>query len=130
MIFPKSLLLIYMSTYKMLRKEPQQFPSLSKKKYREEKAGGIGYLSLGSGKQVKGEELRYMLEHHLNAWPLRGTWAAQSVKHLAFSSGHDPRVLGWGLTSGSLLSRESASLSPSASPPACVCALSLSLSER
>ena len=37
----------------------------------------------------------------------------------AFGSGHDSRVLGWSSTSGSLLSKESASPSPSAAPPAC-----------
>ena len=38
----------------------------------------------------------------------------------AFSSGHDPRVLGLSDTLGSLLSGEPASPSPSAPPPACV----------
>ena len=42
----------------------------------------------------------------------------------AFGSGHDPRVLGSSPTSGSLLSRESASLSPCAPPPACALSLS------
>jgi len=37
----------------------------------------------------------------------------------AFGSGHDPRVLGWSPTSGSLLSRVPASPSPSAAHPAC-----------
>ena len=35
-----------------------------------------------------------------------GTWVAQWVKASAFSSGYDPRVLGWSPTSGSLLSGE------------------------
>ena len=42
----------------------------------------------------------------------------------AFGSGHDPRVLGWSPTSGSLLSRQSAS--PSA-PPLLLLSLSLTL---
>ena len=41
---------------------------------------------------------------------VRGTWVAQGVKASAFDSGHDPRVLGSSPTSGSLLSREPASL--------------------
>ena len=45
----------------------------------------------------------------------------------AFGSGHDPRILGWGV-SGSLLSGKSASSSPSALPPAILLTLSLSLS--
>ena len=44
----------------------------------------------------------------------RGTWVAQWVKASAFGSGHDPRVLGSSPTSGSLLSREPASLPRSA----------------
>ena len=43
----------------------------------------------------------------------------------AFSSGHDPRVLGWSPKSGSLLSRESASPSPSACRSPCLCSLSV-----
>lgn len=50
---------------------------------------------------------------------------AQSVKVAAFSSGHDLRVLGPSLVSGSLLSRNSAS--SSAPPPPRVFSLLLSL---
>ena len=51
----------------------------------------------------------------------RGAWEAQAVKRLpSFGSGHNPEVLGWSPTSGSLLCWEPASPSPSA------CALSLS----
>ena len=55
-------------------------------------------------------------------YKLQGAWVTQWVKNLAFSLGHDPRVLGWNPTSGSLLNRECAS--PSPTPPA---VLSLSL---
>ena len=41
-----------------------------------------------------------------------GTSVAWSVKRLAFSSGHDPGVLGLSPVSGSLLSEEIASPSP------------------
>ena len=44
----------------------------------------------------------------------------------AFSSGHDPRVLGSSLTSGSLLSGESASRSASACSSPSLCSLFLS----
>ena len=55
---------------------------------------------------------------------LRGTWVAQSVKHLP--SAHDSRVLGLSPTSGSLLRGKSAS--HSSSPQACASfALFLSL---
>ena len=54
------------------------------------------------------------------------TCVAQLVKCLAFSSGHDPRVLGLSPTLGSLLSGESGFSFPSASPHHS-CALSLSL---
>ena len=43
----------------------------------------------------------------------------------AFSSGHDPRVLGLSDTLGSLLSGEPASPSPSATPPACALSFSV-----
>jgi len=43
----------------------------------------------------------------------------------AFSSGHDPRVLGPSPALGSLLSGEPASPSPSAPPPACALSWSL-----
>ena len=46
---------------------------------------------------------------------------------VAFGLGRDPRVLGWSPTSGSLLSRESASPSPSADTP---CFSSLSFSNK
>ena len=45
----------------------------------------------------------------------------------AFGSGHDLRVLGWNPESGSLLSGEPASPSPSAAPCPSLCSLSLSL---
>ena len=48
---------------------------------------------------------------------------AQSVKCLP-RSGHDPRVLGWGPTKGSFLSRKSVSPSPCPSVPSPACALS------
>ena len=48
---------------------------------------------------------------------------AQWVKHQP--SGHDLRVLGSSPKSGSLLSGEPASPSPSAAPPACALSLSL-----
>ena len=56
-----------------------------------------------------------------------GAWVAQSVEHLAlgFCSGHGLRVVGLSPASGSVLSEEFASLSPSAPPPPpmylCVC---------
>ena len=39
-----------------------------------------------------------------------GTWVAQLVERLTlgFDSGHDPRVVGWSLKSGSVLSVEPA----------------------
>ena len=43
---------------------------------------------------------------------------AQRIGHPAFSSGHDPGVLGSSPKSGSLLGRGSVSSSPSAPPPA------------
>jgi len=43
---------------------------------------------------------------------------------LSVCSGHDLGVLGWSPTSGFLLSRESASPSPSVPPPACSHSLS------
>ena len=58
----------------------------------------------------------------------RGTWVAQSVK-CAFSSSHDPGVLGSSPILGFLLSGESASPSPSA-PPHSSCSLFLSLSNN
>ena len=55
-----------------------------------------------------------------------GTWVAQWVKASAFGSGHDPRVLGSSPTSGSLLSREPASLSLfSLCLPLCLLVISL-----
>ena len=45
---------------------------------------------------------------------LGGAWVAQWVKASAFSSGHDPRILGSSPASGSLLSGEPASLPLSA----------------
>ena len=52
-------------------------------------------------------------------------WVAQWVKASAFSSGHDPRVLGSSPVSGSLLSGEPASsLSLPASLPTCDASLS------
>ena len=41
---------------------------------------------------------------------LRGAWLVQLVEHpaLDFSSGHDPRVVGWSPTLGSTVSMESA----------------------
>ena len=48
---------------------------------------------------------------------------AQLVRRLLLASGHDPRVLGSSHMSGSLLSEEPASPSPSAAPPACACFL-------
>ena len=45
----------------------------------------------------------------------------------AFGSDHDPKALEWSRTSGSVLSGESASPSPSAATP-CLYSLSLSLS--
>ena len=48
-----------------------------------------------------------------------GTQVAQWVGASAFGSGHDPRVLGWSPTSGSLLSGEPASSSLSACLPTC-----------
>ena len=52
---------------------------------------------------------------------MRGAWVAQWDKASAFSSGHDPRVLGLSPALGSLLSREPASLPLSlpASLPTC-----------
>ena len=40
----------------------------------------------------------------------QGAWVAQSVEHLTldFSSGHDPRVVGFSPASGSVLSMEPA----------------------
>ena len=50
-----------------------------------------------------------------------GACVARSVPRLALGSGsgQDPRVLGWSPASGTLLSREPASPSPSAAPSAC-----------
>jgi len=59
---------------------------------------------------------------HGRAGLLRGAWVAQSVRRLPSA-----QVLGSGPTSGSLLSGESASLSPPAPPPHS-CSLSRSLS--
>ena len=63
---------------------------------------------------------------------VRGAWVTELVKSLtlAFSSGHDPSVVGSSPTSGSLLSVEPAwdSFSPSpCSPPQLMLSLSLSL---
>ena len=49
---------------------------------------------------------------------------------IAFGTGLDSRVLGWSPAVGSLLSGESASTSPSASPPAWVLSLFLSPSNK
>ena len=54
----------------------------------------------------------------------------KSVLGCLGSSGHDPRVLGSSPKSGSLLSGESASPSPSAPPPAFAFMHSLSLSNK
>ena len=53
-----------------------------------------------------------------------GRYLAGSVSLVsAFSSGHDPRVLGSSHTSGSLLGGEPASPSESACPSPCLCSL-------
>ena len=57
----------------------------------------------------------------------RGTWVAQWVKASAFSSGHDPRVLGSSPQLGSLLSGEAASPPP---PPAALPTCDLSPSVK
>ena len=62
---------------------------------------------------------------HRSRVAFRGTWVAQWVKASAFSSGHDPRVLGSSPVLGSLLSREPAS--PSLCLPFCLLVISLSL---
>ena len=61
---------------------------------------------------------------NLNSW---GSGVAQLVKcpTLGFGSSHDPRVLGLSPRSGSALSREAASPSPSAPPPSRAFSLSL-----
>ena len=61
---------------------------------------------------------------------LRGTWVGQSVTSLTFdfSSGHDLRGVRSNPALGSMLSAESASLSPSPSaPPPSLCSLFLAL---
>ena len=57
-----------------------------------------------------------------NTWGYLGGSVSEAS---AFGSGHDLRVLGWSPVSGSLLSGESASPSPSDPPPAHACSLAL-----
>ena len=61
-----------------------------------------------------------------------GTWVAQWVKASAFGSSCDPSVLGSSPASGSLLSREPASLArpPTTSLPASLPTCDLSLSAK